>query len=623
MPFKDAHSGAHNTQDQYQRPKGLPQRDTRSRERVEQHFQTKLTLQHFQYRTVPERYDSDSYVILEVGLIGALLLEKATGQAPWSSSIQPKNTGDLHNEDLSKEGQAAFGTALWRGGVRLIEEVGYKIDAAQEWCHYCYSNLEDILQIFLKNIPETPNAAHRRLHLVTIWAYVTSGIDIDAPNRVQMLRDVRRLVEDFVADEELSDLCKRDWDRWEADSEQVVVDLRTQGYISCVAAADSTLNLQESFFLPLGEEAGTAYASTPRRKSRLDRALQERWEEMETSATSTKTLEEIFLWNHFQTSLLWFLARIAIRLNNAHPSELVKTYKKAPYRDKALTFDTGKTNKASKPKPVEVVDVVDDEDDSPPMPPHVFKKLREQMVVGTPQPNNRTTPKPASESAPKPTPKVAPEPAQKPAQKAAQKPASPKTPPRASNPDPPRSVFSPTAANLAGNPEDVADEEEAEPAPSTSATPSPIRRKKFTPLRAARKKPIITKSNKQPTRPGGSKFKQQFLLTDDDDLPEEAEEDLPKNNDDFRDDTFGKKHKRKRPHNGKRRPWSEEELQALEKGIRQFGNSWAQIEAHFGSRMPGRSQIDLKDKARTEMRKRRKLGLDEGVWGRSGSAVPE
>ena len=45
---------------------------------------------------------------------------------------------------------------------------------------------------------------------------------------------------------------------------------------------------------------------------------------METSATSTKTLEEIFVWDDFQASLLWFLARIAIRLDNAYPPELVK-----------------------------------------------------------------------------------------------------------------------------------------------------------------------------------------------------------------------------------------------------------------------------------------------------------
>ena len=43
-----------------------------------------------------------------------------------------------------------------------------------------------------------------------------------------MLRDVRGLIEDFIADEKVSELCQNGWDRWEADSEQVVVDLRTQ-----------------------------------------------------------------------------------------------------------------------------------------------------------------------------------------------------------------------------------------------------------------------------------------------------------------------------------------------------------------------------------------------------------
>ena len=184
--------------------------------------------------------------------------------------------------------------------------------------------------------------------------------------------------------------------------------------------------------------------------------------------------------------------------------------------------------------------------------------------------------------------------------------------------DPPRSVFSPTEANFAGN---LADASEDDAGPSTSPTPSPIRRKTFTPLRAVRKKPIDTSIAKKQIGPaGGSELKRQLVLDDDDDPVEE--EDI-ENSDDLKDATFGKKVNRKRPHTGKRRPWSEKELEALEKGIKQFGTSWAQIEAHFGSKMPGRNQVDMKDKARTERRKRQKLGLDDGVWGGSSSGVGE
>ncbi|ORX79864.1 hypothetical protein K493DRAFT_308460 [Basidiobolus meristosporus CBS 931.73] len=69
-----------------------------------------------------------------------------------------------------------------------------------------------------------------------------------------------------------------------------------------------------------------------------------------------------------------------------------------------------------------------------------------------------------------------------------------------------------------------------------------------------------------------------------------------------------------------KKPWREEELEALVQGMRLFGTSWAMILNHFGpngvlgNALRGRTQIQLKDKARNEKNKRQKLGIPLDVF---------
>ncbi|KAF0509109.1 myb DNA binding protein [Gigaspora margarita] len=66
-----------------------------------------------------------------------------------------------------------------------------------------------------------------------------------------------------------------------------------------------------------------------------------------------------------------------------------------------------------------------------------------------------------------------------------------------------------------------------------------------------------------------------------------------------------------------RKKWSNEEIQALEDGMREFGTHWARIlEKHGTSNGPlkHRSQVQLKDKARNEKQRRMKAGMDVGVF---------
>jgi hypothetical protein len=70
----------------------------------------------------------------------------------------------------------------------------------------------------------------------------------------------------------------------------------------------------------------------------------------------------------------------------------------------------------------------------------------------------------------------------------------------------------------------------------------------------------------------------------------------------------------------KKLAWSEEEIMLLESGMRKFGPSWSKILKEVGhgdgksAFLSARSQVDLKDKARTEYRKRKRLGLPLGVF---------
>ncbi|KAJ3108386.1 hypothetical protein HDU97_001511 [Phlyctochytrium planicorne] len=72
---------------------------------------------------------------------------------------------------------------------------------------------------------------------------------------------------------------------------------------------------------------------------------------------------------------------------------------------------------------------------------------------------------------------------------------------------------------------------------------------------------------------------------------------------------------RRRPLKQRWEKWSEDELRALEEGIRSFQSRWSLIEMHFGDRMPGRDQVDMKDKARNEMLRRQRRGEPLGIWG--------
>ncbi|CAG8820644.1 5389_t:CDS:1, partial [Racocetra persica] len=73
-----------------------------------------------------------------------------------------------------------------------------------------------------------------------------------------------------------------------------------------------------------------------------------------------------------------------------------------------------------------------------------------------------------------------------------------------------------------------------------------------------------------------------------------------------------------RNHNRRlRKKWTNEELQALEDGMREYGTHWVQIlEKHGSSSGPlrNRTQIQLKDKARNEKQRRMKAGMDVGVF---------
>lgn len=69
----------------------------------------------------------------------------------------------------------------------------------------------------------------------------------------------------------------------------------------------------------------------------------------------------------------------------------------------------------------------------------------------------------------------------------------------------------------------------------------------------------------------------------------------------------------------KKTPWTEYELQLLEKGILEFGrSSWQKILDKYGKGAEGflqsRTGVDLKDKARVEKRRRVKMNMNLGVY---------
>ena len=74
-----------------------------------------------------------------------------------------------------------------------------------------------------------------------------------------------------------------------------------------------------------------------------------------------------------------------------------------------------------------------------------------------------------------------------------------------------------------------------------------------------------------------------------------------------------KKFPRRRPP-GQKKPWTEEETNALEKGMKIFGNDWKAIKSHFSQELTIRSNVNLKDRARNVKRKLERMELDLGIW---------
>lgn len=63
-------------------------------------------------------------------------------------------------------------------------------------------------------------------------------------------------------------------------------------------------------------------------------------------------------------------------------------------------------------------------------------------------------------------------------------------------------------------------------------------------------------------------------------------------------------------------PWQDDEVKALENGIGKYGRGWASILSEYGGHFhPSRTNVDLKDKARNEKRRREKLGVNLGAFG--------
>lgn len=67
--------------------------------------------------------------------------------------------------------------------------------------------------------------------------------------------------------------------------------------------------------------------------------------------------------------------------------------------------------------------------------------------------------------------------------------------------------------------------------------------------------------------------------------------------------------------------WDEQELNALEEGMRQYGKTWTNIKKHYGNKgqvLEHRTPTQIKDKARSEYAHRQRNGIDPGVFGIMG-----
>jgi hypothetical protein len=64
--------------------------------------------------------------------------------------------------------------------------------------------------------------------------------------------------------------------------------------------------------------------------------------------------------------------------------------------------------------------------------------------------------------------------------------------------------------------------------------------------------------------------------------------------------------------------WTNLELRALEEGMRQHGKQWATIKKNYGDKgqiLEKRTAPNLKDKARSELNRRQRDGIEAGIFG--------
>ncbi|KAJ3267196.1 hypothetical protein HK104_005964 [Borealophlyctis nickersoniae] len=173
---------------------------------------------------------------------------------------------------------------------------------------------------------------------------------------------------------------------------------------------------------------------------------------------------------------------------------------------------------------------------------------------------------------------------------------------------------------FAGDDNDVDDEEKDGPSQPRSPSPSPIRQKHFSPYHFTDKRKGIPKPSKlgsssSSTNNRGPSPTLSPNDADDDDNPSPPPSDTDDSKTDTTYTTNRKRAARRRPTTLlKRAAWSASELLALAEGLRRHGTKWSAIEAEFGGRMPGRSQMDMKDKARVEKARRRRCGEEVGVF---------
>src|SRR5438045_4208088 len=64
----------------------------------------------------------------------------------------------------------------------------------------------------------------------------------------------------------------------------------------------------------------------------------------------------------------------------------------------------------------------------------------------------------------------------------------------------------------------------------------------------------------------------------------------------------------------KRIEWSQEELDLLEEGMKKFGTNWSLISDMSSGPLQNRTNVQLKDKARNEKRRREREGIPLGIF---------